>query len=306
MSVIYSVFLNLSIKCVNRNVKKFFNIYLILSLSLIVSSCALFRNPDKSWNNAKSKLDNSVLAIQKNDNLIAEQGKAYIYGTKLALYADPSTNKFHEVATVLNDKAIETLGTPKMEEINMLRIMVANLLSTNSILSIKGEKQLQALDSKIINLQDENESLKLNLAKAEKKIIDVGTVNAGYASKWTSMIKIFWYAVYFVVAGFVIKIVAAVVPPPYNSIISIVSIPLGLVIKSIKAFVPEAIQTAGVVKESLYNNTKLALENVVAAVENHKKDNPQDAEKLAEYLKDTTSKELTRPIIYDIKRGLKF
>lgn len=273
---------------------------------MAATSCALFRNPDKSWNKATDKLNAASSAINRNTSDIVDAGKGYVYGTKIALAADPSTNKFHEVATLLNDKAVETLGAPKIEEVDALRVLVSNLLSTNVALVAKGEKQLLTLDAKVIDLQNENLSLKKDLDKAEKKVIDIGTVNAGYASKWTSMIKIFWYAVYFVVTGFVIKIVAAVVPPPYNSIISIVSIPLGLIMKSIKAFVPEATKTAGVIAESTYNNTSLALKHVVEAIESHKKDNPVEAEKLGEYLKESTSKEVTRPIIYDIKKSLKF
>lgn len=284
--------------------KKFLNILIILCLVSVVSSCALFRNPDKAWENATSKVETATKAIDKNDTAILEKGKGYVYGTKIALAADPSTNKFHEVATILNDKAVETMGNPQLEEINSLRIMVANLLSDNTNLVVKGEKQLLSLDKKVIELQKENGLLQERLIRAEKKVIDVGTVNAGFASKWTSMIKIFWYAIYFIIAGFVIKIVAAVVPPPYNSIISIVSIPLGLVIKSIKSFVPEATKAAGVVTSEIYDNTKLALSHVVEAIEENKRDNPDSGANLAKYLKDVTSKEVTRPVITAIKKEM--
>ncbi len=284
--------------------KRFLSIILIGSIVFTLAGCALFRDPTKSWEKAVAKQEAASKNVTLNEQKTVSQGRNYVYGVKLALDADPSTNRFHEVANILNSKALEVLGTPNMEEANALRIMVANLISTNQALIAKGNKQLAALDAQVIDLQNENSDLKSSLIRAQKRLLDVGTSNTSFASNWTGMMKIFWYAFYFIIAGFVIKILAAVVPPPYNSIIAIISIPLGLVMKMIKAFVPEATKAAGMVAETTYNNTKLALSHVVESIEEYKKDNPDETTKLATLLKENTSKEVTRPVITEVKKQM--
>jgi hypothetical protein len=191
-----------------------------------------------------------------------------------------------------------------MEEVVYLKEMVNNLLNTNKNIILKGESQLADLDQAVINLQQENKKLKSTLESTQEKLISVGLVNAGYASKWTSLVKIFWWGVYLVIAVFAIKILSAVLPPPYNSIVGIVAVPIGLVIKGIQGMFPEAKKAAGVVAVGAYDNTKLALEHVITAIEEAKRDKPDMMKELTPYLKDNTSTEVTRPLITDVKREL--
>lgn len=279
-----------------------FSIIFVILLSLV--GCALFRNPTASWDKATQKVEQVQNKIDTNKDNQTEVARQYVYSTHLALRADPSTNVAHDVAVDFNDKAVATLGTPEMAEIIQLRAMVNNLLSTNKALVVRGEKQAQALDQQLIELQTENGALMMKLDKAEKKVIEVGTTNAGYASKWTSLVKIFWWIVYGFIAVFVIKILSAVLPPPYNSIVSIVAVPIGLVVKAIHGIFPEAKAAAGVVAVKTYDNTKLALEHIITAIEEAKRDKPEVVAQVVPYLKNETSVEVTRPLITDVKREL--
>jgi hypothetical protein len=283
--------------------RKFLNIIIIASM-LTFTSCALFRNPFKDWNKATDKQAQVEKKIEKNDDETVKKGINYVYANKLALDADPSTNKYHHVESMMTDKALLTLGPPTMQDENAIRLMVSNLLSEDKAIILKGEKQLAEMDAKVIYLQEQNSKLQDSLAKAEQKVLEVGKTNSGLAQKWADLVRYFWYVIYIIIAGFVIKILAAVVPPPYNSIISIISLPLGLVIKGIKAFVPEATEAAGVIASKTYENTQLALKHVVESIEEHKKNNPEEAKKLLAILTDTTSKEVTRPIIDATRKEL--
>lgn len=243
--------------------KKYF---LPLLLVLTLAGCALFRNPDKAWTKATAKVEAVQAKIDANKDDTIEKGRNYVYGVKLALDADPSTNRSYQVAYLLNGKAIEVLGTPKMEDANALRAMVANLMATNRLVIERGQRQLAAMDEQVITLQKQNEQLVERLDKANDKLIAVGTENAGYASKWTTIVKFVWYAIYFVIAAFVFKILAVVVPPPYNSIFGIVDFVLGGIVRFVFKLAPKAMETAKVVTQDY----KTGLEHVVTSIEDAK------------------------------------
>lgn len=280
------------------------NITLISALLLFNTSCVFFRNPDKAWNKAVDKTELVQDKIQKNEDSQLQQGRNYVYATKVALELDPSTNQFNNVETTLNDRAGIVLGQPSVEDAVTLRTMVENLLSTNQTLVAKGEKQLATQDKKIIALQEANVSLQTQLDKANAKVIEVGDTNAVYASHWTSLTKIFWGIIYLVIGVFIIKLLAVVLPPPYNSIVGLIAVPIGLVTKALHAFVPEAKKTAGVIATGVYDNTKSTLKQIIAAIEEAKNRKPEVGEELKPFLKDETNREVSRPIIEQIKQEL--
>lgn len=289
--------------CVNRSMRVLFKVLLIASL-LSLTSCALFRNPTGAWTKAEQKLEATKDKIDANESQTKSQGRNYVYATKVALASDPNTNIYHIVESQLVDRALTTLGMPTMEDTLYLQEMVNNLTSQNAKLVKSGRSQLDDLDAKIISLQNQNVSLQGKLDNAEEKILKVGTTNAGYASKWTTLMKLVWWAVYIFIGAIVIKILSAVLPPPYNSIVSLVAMPIGLIIKGVQACIPEAKKAAGVVAVGTYDNTKLALSHIVEAIEEAKVRKPEAVKELEPFLKDATSKEVTRPLITEIKKEM--
>ena len=246
-------------------------IVLMLGLMWGGTGCALFRNPSKSWDKATAKAEVAQNKVDANEKAQIEKGKGYVYATKLALDADPSTNRFHEVESLLNDKALVTLGNPTMEEENALRLMVSNLLSTNQQLVVKGHKELAAKDAEVIALQQQNATLQTSLDKANEKVIAVGTTNAGLAQKWATVMKIFWWCVYGVIFIIVVKVLAVVLPPPYNSIVGIIAMPIGVITKLLHSLVPEAKAVAGVVSAEYKTGTQ----DLVAIIQKLKETHPE-------------------------------
>ena len=244
---------------------------MISALLPLGTGCALFRNPLGNWTKAETKVEQKQQKLDANQDTITEQGKNYVYATKLALQEDPSTNKYHEVEQQLNDKAVATLGTPSMEEIVKLEAMVKNLLSENEKLIIKGKKQLAEQDDVVADLQQENAQLLKEVGVAQKKLVDVGTTNAGFAQKWATLMKIVWWIIYGVIAMFVIKILAVVLPPPYNSIVGIIALPIGIFTKLLHSMVPEAKAIAGVVSAEYKTGTQ----DLVTTIQKLKEAHPE-------------------------------
>lgn len=253
------------------DMKQFFNILLLSAILFGGSGCALFRNPTKSWTKATTNVEEKQKALDANQDATVEQSKNYVYATKLALQADPATNRYHEVETKLNDRAVATLGTPQMEEIVKLEAMVKNLLSTNQQIIIKGEKQLAEQDSVVKDLQSENTDLKAQLGDAQEKLVKVGTTNAGLAQKWATVMKIFWWCVYGAIFIVVIKVLAVVLPPPYNSIVGIIAMPIGIITKLLHSLVPEAKAVAGVVSAEYKTGTQ----DLVSIIQKLKESHPE-------------------------------
>jgi hypothetical protein len=250
---------------------KLINILLITLILSMSTGCMLFRNPTKSWDKAVEKQTVVENKVQKNEDAQLKEGRNYVYATKLTLAADPATNQFHAVETILTDKANVVLGNPTMEDENALRLMVSNLVSTNKALIAQGEKQLADRDAKVIYLQQENASLQGKLEKAEAKLVEVGTTNAGYASSWTTLMKFVWWAIYIVIGAFIIKILAVVLPPPYNSIVGIIALPIGMFTKLLHSFVPEAKAIAGVAAAEYKQGTQ----DLVATIQKLKEAHPE-------------------------------
>ena len=272
--------------------KNFFPILLMVILVATAPGCALFKNPFKSWTKAETKVETTQKAVATNQEEIVKQGKNYVYATKLALDADTSTNQVHDVEVQLNDKAIATLGTPTMDQIVVLQAMVKNLLSTNQILVAKGEKQLAAQDAMVANLQSVNSELLGKLDVATKKLTEVGTTNAGLAQKWNDVVKVFWWIVYAFIFVAVIKVLAVVLPPPYNSIVGIIAVPIGLFTKLIHSLVPEAKAVAGVVSSEYKTTT----EQLLTAIQKLKDANPTQHTEISKTVSNTVDSTLVSTI----------
>ena len=280
--------------------KKFIQISLIAAMLMTLTGCALFRNPLAGWAKATTKVESVQQKQDANQDALVEKGKNYVYGTKLVLDADPSTNVYHSLATEFNDKAIATLGTPTMDQITMLQTMVKNLLSTNTQLIIKGEKQLASMDAKVADLQEVNKELDQQLNKANQKLEAVGTANAGLAQKWANVVRWVWYFIYGAIFVAIIKVLAVVLPPPYNSIVGLIAVPFGLVSKLIHSLIPEAKAVAGVVSE----NYKTATEDLVSTIQKLKDAHPELHKEISATVLASTDSNTSAVAINDAKTSV--
>lgn len=273
---------------------------ILLIVMMIGGGCAVFRNPTKSWDKAEAKVTTVEKKMSANQAQIIEQGKNYVYATSLALKADPSTNKYHAVETQLNDKALATLGPPTMDQINKLEGMVSNLLSDNQKLVNKGEAQLLNFDKIVSDLQTQNELLQSELNSAQTKLEKVGSVNSDFAQKWNTLIKYVWYFIYLIIFVVAVKVLSAVLPPPYNSIVGIVAVPIGCIVKIIQSLIPEAKTTAGVV----HQNYKTATEDLITIIQKLKEKHPELHQEISESVYANTDSDTSAVAINEAKTNL--
>lgn len=251
--------------------KKILLFSVLLAVLGVSTGCVLFRNPMKNLANANAKIEKTENKIDVNTDKIIEQGRKYVYATKISLELDPSTNKLHELASDFNEKALITLGNPSMEAIVVLREMVDNLISTNKSLVAQGEVKLKELDKTIIKLQTEKTGLETLLTEAQNKYEKVAKENSGLAQNWARIMKIFWGVIYLIVGTFILRLISAILPPPYSSISFLFSIPISLITKVLHGFAPEAKEMAGVVSKEY----KDATQQLVATLQNLKDLHPE-------------------------------
>lgn len=275
--------------------------YLIFGLVLLVlSGCSMFRNPLSSWNSANKKVDSIEQKVQVNEDKTVNQAKQYVFAADLTLRSDPNPNKFNFLAQDFTGKTITTLGQPTMEETIMLRKMVSDLLSTNQQIIAKGQKNLAALDKQLIELQEENVNLQTSLVQAQTKLETVGTANAGLAQKWATLLKFFWGAVYLVIGIFVLKIISAVLPPPWNSIVGLAAVIPAFFIKVVGSLIPEAKTMAGVVSK----NYKTSTEDLVTVIQKLKESHPELHTEISEKVYSNTDSDTSAVAINEAKKTL--
>jgi len=265
-----------------------------LCILMLVAGLAGCANPFKAWNKATNKVATAQVQLDKNEDNTVNQAKNYIYATKVVLSADPSTNRFHELETTFNDKALLTLGPPTMQDAVILQKMVENLLSTNKALVAAGNKMAATYDSQVVTLQNENALLLNQIEVAHKKVEQVGENNASMALKWHNLISYLWWAVYIVIGFTVVRIVTAVLPPPYNSLGIIVSLPVSIISKMIHMLVPDAQKLAGLVSEDYQKTTSQLIEALQTLKNQHPELHNEISATVANSVDSTLSKTLNQ------------
>jgi hypothetical protein len=242
----------------------------IILLGLITNGCVLFRNPLKSFEKSEDKVSSLNTKLQSTTNDLVKSAGTYVYATKIALDSNTNSNASTEIAKDFNNKSIAILGPPSIEDINKLKLMVDNLLSTNKLIVLRGQKELAEMDNKVIDLQEENKKLQEKLGNAEIKAKKVFEENSGLAQKWSNLMKWIWYVIYGFLFVTILRIIAAACPPPYNSVVQVLAVPFTLVIHGIKMIIPEAISAAGWVNKEY----KTATGDLLSAIQNIKVSNP--------------------------------
>ena len=245
---------------------------LLLSLSLIslLTGCVLFRDPLKDYDKIESRLSSIENKVTINSNSIVKEAGKYVYASQLSLEANPETNKYTVLSKELNYKALNLMGPPDIEDMNTLKKTVDELLSSNASITKKGEYDLAKMDAKVIELQKINNELQGKLDTTQKKATEIFGKNSSLAQKWAHLTTYIWLAIYAFVGMFILRIVSAACPPPYNSVANVIAIPFTWVIHLFKMLIPEAIYAAGWV-ESEY---KVATGDLVNAIQKIKSSNP--------------------------------
>lgn len=274
-----------------------FKVFACILIVLTFSSCM---NPLSKWFGAQKKVDTTQALIQKNEDKTVEAAQSYVFATQIAIQADPSTNKYHKVTSELNQRAVTVLGTPPLEQVLVLKQMVADLLSENQKTILKGEEELAKLDERVIILQTQKGELENKLETAEKKLVEVGSVNSKLAQTYQTIKNWFWRILWGIVIIFAIKIICQFLPSPYDNLGCIVSIPIALCTKLVHALMPDVKKYAGVVG----NEYKTTVEHLSHAIEELKEKHPEIKESISSVLLQNTDSNSSQKVISKTKTEL--
>lgn len=252
--------------------KRLFSILFVGFLCVFLTSgCgtiwhSIFPSPSEKANKAEQKVEQVKHDIEKKDDILIENGRGYLYGSLYSMSLDPFPSVYTTVAKSLGERAQIAIGYPEMTEIIQLREIVNNLVSSNKDLVIKGNKQLKDKDLEVVNLQQSINKLQDTLQVKEDKLKQINENNSILASKWTSLkVWIYWIVgiIVFCVIG---SIIGHALPPPYSSIIYLLSFPFIMLAKGIFGLLPKLKDAVGVVGKEY----KDGLEKIVTSVEDAK------------------------------------
>lgn len=278
--------------------KLFYPFYFFLIVSLL-TGCVFFRNPTKSFDKAVAKADKTQEQIEDNQTALNKQATKYNFAADDALKRDPQPNKYNTLAEDYLTKSLAVTGSPSIEDIQYLQSMNENLLSTNQALQLKGLKQEQKFNAQVASLQEDNAELKDKLQAAQDKIVKVGKENSVYATRWTTLMKIFWGIIYVVAGVFIIRIVTAVLPPPYNTIGAVIDVPIGIIVQLVHTIFPGVKTVAKVVPQEFKQTT----EQLVTAIQKLKAAHPELHTEISKTVDSTVDSKLIQTI-NTVKTGL--
>lgn len=274
------------------------NYFLFIFIISICTSCLLFREPIANFDKATTKINQSITNVEtaKTNLVIAEKKletnvaaiddhkQALVFGADLSLRKDPTPSIYSQTAKQFTATELSLYGLPTQEEVDSLNETIEDLVSTNKQLVIEGEKQLDDITKSNKILQIENTNLQNKVFVAESKVASaeakvlaaqtnlekVGKQNSLWAQKYTDFIKWLWIIIYVVVGFVILRFITLVLPPPYNTISVIFSVPCSIVVKIIHGIVPEAIALGGWCEKEY----KIACEDLVDVIDDFKKTNP--------------------------------
>lgn len=243
------------------------NVILMLPVLFLLTSCLWWHDPLSAFKSAQTKVNTSQTnlvtateTLKTNETKLAtntaaidDHKQGLVFGASTALHLDPTPTVYNKVATQFADTELGLYGLPSTNEVLALRQTVADLVSSNAAYVVEGEKQLAAITAEnkalqatnIILTKQVNESQN-KVTEAETKVISattklekVGAENSKLAETWTKIKRWVYGVFWFLVAGIVIKIVSICLPPPYNQISYIVSLPLSVIVKVCHLIFPE-------------------------------------------------------------------
>lgn len=280
-------------------------LYLVLICLVLFLSGCLFRMPTTKNEKAEKKVEEAQKKIDQNLNAQTDKSKGYFWGSGYSLAQETNPTPAVKVAKELNDKGMAIIGPPPVSEINEFKSIVDRLLSNQEKLQESARRDLASKDNEIISLQNKVKYLESNLDKKEADRKELAAENARYANVWVFVKRAFYWVVIGIGSLLVLRVVCAVVPPPYNSIGHIVDFVAGGIGRIVFGVFSKAKDAAGVVAKDTFNLTEGALVDLVQAINEVKKER-RDVfdEVLAPKLDNHTDKDTTRKLIKDLARSV--
>lgn len=269
----------------------------IIAISILVTGCALWKPTTKQNNKEQDKMTKAIDAayvakekIHQADVKKLENSAVFTYGVGYSL--NQVTNVTPPIATAikLNSRIASIVGSPTLDEMNKMTMIVDLLNSELAEEQAKGAQLLKEKDSQIVQLQTYIEKLKIDHeAKLENVMIKsqdaarksdnaTATVNEmsgmfGLNAVWWGLKRFVLSFTTFILIGavlFLILRVAANSNPIAASIFSVFNIIGSGVIHLVKGLAPKAAEVSKLVHLDEYNKYRNTLNKIVDTIETFK------------------------------------
>ncbi len=272
----------------------------IACISIWICLVGCFSLPSAKQSAAEKKTAQIEQSISKNEDFRLEAIKSYNYGVQYSLSLEPNPSKNVQVAQNLNDKSLVVSGPPSFKNAEDFKQIVNGLVSTNKAEVTKAENDLRLRDLQVVRLQAELGSLNSKLNKQEEANTTLARANAKLGDFLARIYHYIYWIAGIIVFLIIIHILSLILPPPYNSIFSLVSGIFGLFGKMLFAIAPKAKVFAGVVGADVGKT----LDHVVASIQTVRETDPVTFAKIEPILKEKTD-EVSKPIIQTIVNDIK-
>lgn len=227
--------------------------FVLMLLVGALSGCAA---PSDNRDRAKAK----VAAVEKkqgtNDLAQIKSGVAAVSAAQHALEQDKEPTRYSEVAKLTLDRAQMAFSAggavPDVREVIALQKMVDGLISTNKELHAAGEKAQKEWEARLVRTEARADSLAADKDVLVAKLEVVNTENAKLADTWFKIKSFFWWVVWIVGGLMVLRLVCAIIPPPYNSVGFILDYIAGGFGRMVVKVLPHSAEAAGVVPEKAF------------------------------------------------------
>jgi PBP1b-binding outer membrane lipoprotein LpoB len=309
------------------------NIWFIVLSALILSGCASWGGKDKNQkniDNKKSNIQDAKDALTENSKEKMIQVQSLTYGVGYALKKAPTNNIPVKIASELNERIGSLAGTPNMEEINKMKLMVDQLTSKILEEQKKGRELLKVKDQEIIDIQKERDLLKEELSAKQDELAAAATKMAKNADdtkeKLDAMNGFFGLgAVFYGIKRFItsclifilvfsiiflILRILASTNPIAAAFFSIFNMIGGMILQTIRSLAPGSLKSANLVTHDEHNYYKDTLYKIIDTVQEVKQNGKVlNKDLLIKDLFDKLDRNLSdsdKELIAEVKKELKW
>lgn len=309
------------------------NILVILILCFIWTGCASWGGKDKNQRNIenkKSHIQDAKDALNENGKEKMRQVQSLSYGVHYALKKAPTTNIPVKIAYELNERIGSLAGSPNMDEINEMKLLVDSLTSKIIEEQKLGKQLLKDKDDEIIYIQKERDILQSELNAKQDELSDAATKMAkqtddikskldamngffGLGAVFYGLKRFFTSCLIFILVFsiiFLILRILAATNPIASAVFSIFNMLGGMLLQIIKSLAPGSLKSANLVTNDEHNYYKDTLYKIVDTVQEVKQNGKVlNKDLLIKDLLDKLDKNLSdhdKDLISDVKKQLKW
>lgn len=269
---------------------------LTLSLSLIFGGCALVRPANQNTKNQDKiakvvqKTETTKSEINKSDQDKLDQTASYAFGVNYSLNQVTNITPPVSTAIELNGRIISIVGSPALDEMNKIKLIVDLMNSEIEKENEKGRKLLKNKDEEVIELQNANKELRTTYENQINELIaksrDVArngdnaqatlsemSGNFGLNAVWWGIKRfVFSTLTTILIFGiiFLILRIASASNPIAAAIFNIFNMIGSTFLYLIRGLTPKAIDWANLVHSDVHNKYKQTLDKIVDTIERFK------------------------------------